>query len=387
MKRDHQQSRSGSGQTGTTSGAVAPSASGRESVGINELHRIVVVLPFKGEQRQVSCSWGLGVALVLVMIALAAGGLWAVVDYARLAALSQNYTSTIASLTEQKSSLERSAADLQAQVARISFRARALLKRGQFGVSPTISTAAPESAPQTKPEDEWTSFGDVGPWWMMGRENRERGGVGGAESECAPSQDGCKRSATASSTPQRIRTISIARRGLSSSVASPHALVSQNLPLPSVPLMVPIAGRVTSHYGVRTSPFSGGRRMHEGMDIDCARGAPIQSSAVGIVNAVGRHSTYGLVVDIAHGGDIVTRYAHLSAAAVRVGMRVGRGTTIGRCGSSGRSTGSHLHFEVQVRGRPVDPRNYLFHGKDKGAPAQRPQVQMAARAKGNRRVG
>ncbi len=322
-----------------------------------------------------------------MMFALLAGGLWAVVDYARLASMSLNHTATIATLTEEKSSLERVASDLQAQVARISFRARALLKRGQFGVNPTTATAAPEPARRAKPEDEWTSFGDVGPWWMMGKESQERGGVGGAESECAPSQDGCKRPAGANSTPQRIRTISIVRRGSTSPAATSHTLVSQSLPPPTVPLMVPIAGRVTSHYGVRTSPFYGGRRMHEGMDIDCARGAPIQASAVGIVNAVGRHSTYGLVVDIVHGGDVVTRYAHLSAAPVRVGMRVGRGTTIGRCGSSGRSTGSHLHFEVQVRGRPVDPRHYLFDGKDKASPARRPQVQVAARAKGNRRVG
>jgi murein DD-endopeptidase MepM/ murein hydrolase activator NlpD len=132
--------------------------------------------------------------------------------------------------------------------------------------------------------------------------------------------------------------------------------------------------------------------MHEGMDIDCTTGAPIRAAGAGMVLAVGRHSSYGLVVDIAHGGSVKTRYAHLSSALVRAGAPIARGTVLGRCGSSGRSTGAHLHFEVHQNGSPVDPRRYLFRGDSlPGRSSRKIQVassnQVDNRSKGTRRIG
>jgi murein DD-endopeptidase MepM/ murein hydrolase activator NlpD len=111
-----------------------------------------------------------------------------------------------------------------------------------------------------------------------------------------------------------------------------------------------------------------------------------------MVLAVGRHSSYGLVVDIAHGGNIKTRYAHLSSALVRAGAPIARGAVLGRCGSSGRSTGAHLHFEVHQNGSPVDPRRYLYRGDSLPGRSSR-TIQVASnnqvdnRSKGTRRIG
>jgi murein DD-endopeptidase MepM/ murein hydrolase activator NlpD len=111
-----------------------------------------------------------------------------------------------------------------------------------------------------------------------------------------------------------------------------------------------------------------------------------------MVLAVGRHGSYGLIVDIAHAGGIKTRYAHLSSALVRAGAPIARGAILGRCGSSGRSTGAHLHFEVHQNGSPVDPRLYIFRGNR--VPSRSSQsIQVASsnkidnRSKGNRRIG
>ncbi len=121
---------------------------------------------------------------------------------------------------------------------------------------------------------------------------------------------------------------------------------------------------VTSSYGYRRDPFTGAGAFHSGLDFRGARGTPIHAAAAGRVSFVGTKSGYGNVVEIDHGQGIVTRYAHLSRFDVKLGQRVAAGFTVARMGSTGRSTGPHLHFEVRVNGTAMDPRIFLEAKKD-----------------------
>ncbi|WP_435200363.1 M23 family metallopeptidase [Qipengyuania sp. 902] len=115
------------------------------------------------------------------------------------------------------------------------------------------------------------------------------------------------------------------------------------------------AGRLTSGFGMRGHPVLGGRRFHGGIDLAAATGTPVAATSSGVVLSAGWRGGYGILVRLSHGGTVETRYAHLSAVAVRAGDRVQAGQTIGYVGSTGRSTGPHLHYETRVDGRPVDP--------------------------------
>jgi murein DD-endopeptidase MepM/ murein hydrolase activator NlpD len=126
-----------------------------------------------------------------------------------------------------------------------------------------------------------------------------------------------------------------------------------------VPSIWPVRGFVTSPFGSRPSPYDGTREMHPGIDIKAGYGTPVTASGDGEVIFAGRDSGYGGLVILSHGADVDTFYGHLSALYVREGERVRRGQTLGAVGASGRATGTHLHYEVRVRNRPVDPNRYL----------------------------
>jgi murein DD-endopeptidase MepM/ murein hydrolase activator NlpD len=115
----------------------------------------------------------------------------------------------------------------------------------------------------------------------------------------------------------------------------------------------------TSNYGVRTDPFRGGAAMHSGVDIPGAYATPIYATADGIVGRTGWTGGYGNLVEIEHGRGIQTRYGHLSSMLVASGKRVKRGDLIALMGSTGRSTGNHLHYEVRIDGRAVNPSPFL----------------------------
>ncbi len=112
---------------------------------------------------------------------------------------------------------------------------------------------------------------------------------------------------------------------------------------------------LTSNYGVRSDPFTGHARMHKGIDIPGPVGTPIYATADGIVNRAERMNGYGNLVEISHGNDTQTRYGHLSKLLVQPNERVRRGQLIGLMGSTGRSTGSHLHYEIRVAGEAINP--------------------------------
>ncbi|WP_066796440.1 M23 family metallopeptidase [Sphingomonas soli] len=132
----------------------------------------------------------------------------------------------------------------------------------------------------------------------------------------------------------------------------------------SIPSMQPVERLVfTSSYGVRSDPFRGTAAMHAGVDIPGAIGTPIYATADGVISHAGRQGGYGNLVQINHGRGIETRYGHLSKILVAGNTRVKRGQMIGLMGSTGRSTGSHLHYEVRVDGKAVNPIPFLQTGE------------------------
>ncbi len=128
---------------------------------------------------------------------------------------------------------------------------------------------------------------------------------------------------------------------------------------PSGPLMRPVPGAVTSPFGYRIHPIFGTRRLHTGWDLSAGSGESIVAAAGGVVVSAGTRGGYGNATVIDHGGGLATLYAHQSSMAVSAGQQVERGQVIGYVGCTGYCTGAHLHFEVRVRGTPVDPSGYV----------------------------
>jgi murein DD-endopeptidase MepM/ murein hydrolase activator NlpD len=130
----------------------------------------------------------------------------------------------------------------------------------------------------------------------------------------------------------------------------------------SIPSLWPIDGRLIGSFGPRQDPFSGeGEEIHKGVDISGAVGTPVHVTADGIVRFADMQSTFGRLVVVDHGGGIETWYAHMSRFYVHTGQEVRRGELIGEVGMSGRVTAPHLHYEVHVNGRPMNPYQYLAH--------------------------
>jgi murein DD-endopeptidase MepM/ murein hydrolase activator NlpD len=131
-----------------------------------------------------------------------------------------------------------------------------------------------------------------------------------------------------------------------------------------LPIGIPAPGReITSRFGNRRDPFLGRLAFHGGIDFRTPTGTPILSTGTGIVVHAGRNGGYGKMVEIDHGNGITTRYAHLSSVEVREGDHLTIGTRIGKSGSTGRSTGPHLHYEVRRNGNAVDPMRFLKAAK------------------------
>jgi murein DD-endopeptidase MepM/ murein hydrolase activator NlpD len=130
--------------------------------------------------------------------------------------------------------------------------------------------------------------------------------------------------------------------------------------LDGIPSVVPASVRsITSGFGYRHDPFNGRAAMHSGIDFKGAMGSPIFAAAEGRVTFAGRKGGYGNAVEVTHANGMLTRYAHLSRIDVRPGQMVAAGATLGGLGSTGRSTGPHLHFEVRINDRAVNPRPFL----------------------------
>jgi len=137
-------------------------------------------------------------------------------------------------------------------------------------------------------------------------------------------------------------------------------LFNRQLDMNSVPSREPIANSyITSSFGRRADPIVGGSQFHKGIDFEADVGDPVLAVADGVVSYSGVRSGYGNVIEIDHGNGYVTRYAHNSRLERRVGELIRAGQEIAKAGSTGRSTGAHVHFEVWERGQYVNPRKFL----------------------------
>ena len=152
-----------------------------------------------------------------------------------------------------------------------------------------------------------------------------------------------------------------------------NALLPQNTPVSE--------GFIGSRFGMRTDPFTGHYAMHSGVDFAAPQGTPIFAAAGGVVVGAGEHPAYGQLIRIDHGNELHTLYAHASKILVKIGDLVKRGQMIGRVGSTGRSTGPHLHFEVRVDDRPKNPAKFLA-----GVKPDSPLASLAARAERQRQA-
>jgi murein DD-endopeptidase MepM/ murein hydrolase activator NlpD len=137
----------------------------------------------------------------------------------------------------------------------------------------------------------------------------------------------------------------------------------------SVPSLWPVNGVLRSSFGGRSDPFSGEGTFHTGVDLEAAPGTPVHVTADGVVISAGWSGAYGKLVVVDHGNDIQTYYAHLSQFQVVPGEEVERGQVIALSGGTGRVTGPHMHYEVRLRGTPVNPYKYLLKSQPAPGPA------------------
>jgi len=143
--------------------------------------------------------------------------------------------------------------------------------------------------------------------------------------------------------------------------AAADSLASHKERLAATPSIMPTQGWLTSAFSaMRSHPVLHVARPHEGIDVSAPMGTPIEAPAAGVVRSAGWEAGYGHTIEIDHGYGIVTRFAHASRLLVRKGERVSRGEKIALVGNSGLATGPHLHYEVHVGGRPVNPLRYVM---------------------------
>lgn len=146
----------------------------------------------------------------------------------------------------------------------------------------------------------------------------------------------------------------------------------------SIPSIDPVTKvDISSYYGYRTDPFRGRRKNHKGLDIRGPVGTPIYATADGFVKTSKWLGSYGKFIELDHGNGITTRYGHMSRLKVSANTRVKKGDIIGLMGSTGRSTGSHLHYEVRVAGEPVNPLSFMARSSNPVKFAQKKETAQA----------
>ena len=136
--------------------------------------------------------------------------------------------------------------------------------------------------------------------------------------------------------------------------------------LASLPSRWPVRGPVNSDFGQRRSPWAPNSEFHSGIDIGAPIGTPVRAPAPGVVIFAGQHAEYGVTLIIDHGNDTRSLYGHLSRLSVAMDQVIKRGDTVAMTGNTGRSSGPHLHYEIQVKGQPVNPHSYIW---EESAPA------------------
>lgn len=274
-------------------------------------------------------------------------------DYSRLAISRHLTNKLLSSVTEERNSLSSLNGDLKTQVEDLRVATEKVrsykekIKQRIEILSSILESATPADIFQKER--------------IM--DSSKEGGVGGLEIECTKeniANGRCPRiSNDARAMLGPVPEFSFDSDSFESDQSFLETLDSYIGFLRSLPIGIPADGWISSNYGLRRSPFSGRITMHEGVDFSLPAASDIRVTGDGVVAAVRRTSTYGLEIDVRHSDRIVTRYAHLSRALVKEGDRVCRGKSIALVGSTGRSTGPHLHYEIIVDGKQSDPKNLL----------------------------
>ena len=176
-----------------------------------------------------------------------------------------------------------------------------------------------------------------------------------------PYMPGAQQDVSLVSMDQQLSSLSVLLNDRNDKLLALETLLMQDrLDKKLLPSVAPISvGWYSSNFGWRIDPFTGQNAMHEGVDYMVPEGTPILAAAGGIVVYSGSHPQYGNMTEIDHGNDIITRYAHASSLLTKVGQVVRRGQEIAKVGSTGRSTGNHLHFEVRYKGIAQNPLKFL----------------------------
>jgi len=188
-----------------------------------------------------------------------------------------------------------------------------------------------------------------------------RGGTGGPQDGLAPAAWSYQLNG-GGETPAALRVISLRSVEVSRRLDILEGRFRQRQTLlASTPTIAPVVGIPTNGFGNRTDPFEGGNEFHKALDISAAPGTPVVSPAGGVVTRAGWQNGYGRVIEISHGYGYSTLYGHLESIDVAEGSHVDRGQMIGRVGSTGRSTGPHLHYEVLVDGVNDNPLKYILN--------------------------
>ncbi|MFM2389852.1 MAG: hypothetical protein RLZZ437_1407 [Pseudomonadota bacterium] len=251
--------------------------------------------------------------------------------------------------TASERDLMEGAADMAAErLAKLEADARALRARNDE-IFARLEEAVTVSM---EPLDNMFRAAGLSPDDLLDQVRRGYSGQGGPLSPLALSTSG------AAASPEEVRANAI--------LGGLDRMNLYRLATEQVPLAMPVQGsfRFTSGFGYRRDPKGWGTRMHNGTDMAGAYGMPILATASGTVIHAGWDSGYGRSVEIRHTNGIVTRYAHMSQLHVDVGQKVSRGERIGDMGNSGRSTGTHLHYEILVDGTPVNPMTFIKAGQD-----------------------
>ncbi len=315
-----------------------------------------MVPPNEGKVRKYRFTLGRVIATLVIAMMVGGAFVYMLGDYARLQILRiENYLS-LSRLNSEHQKLVHSNENLRTQVSSLR-TAQSKSANYQQDVKERLELLASviESA---------TSLGvfeKSSPSASGKKRAAEKDGLGGAEVDC--DQKGlaeCKRMVTNGDTKSSEFLSLSETSSTDSDDANLVAALDRYIEaLKVIPFGLPAQGDLSSAFGIRVSPFTHTLRMHEGLDFSLQRGSNIYASAYGVVKSVQRTPTYGLVVDIEHNGRLVTRYAHLSRALVAPGQKIRRGEIVALAGSTGRSTGPHLHFEVLVDGRQRDPSRFL----------------------------
>ncbi|KPJ80775.1 MAG: hypothetical protein AMJ58_07610 [Gammaproteobacteria bacterium SG8_30] len=293
--------------------------------------------PARGARTARWRTGALATGLVLLVATAFIGGAWAGWSQARRASL-DDLAALSASVSEQAESIERAqqvaneqvkslasrVGRIQARITRLDALGKRLtevasLRRGEFDFDAAPALGGPESGPATAGRFTVAPIEELLGGLELAVQDRQR-------------QLGA------------LETVIRSRR-----LAS--LLLPTGLPVES--------GYISSGFGSRVDPFTGSEEPHEGLDLAAAPGTPVLAAATGIVSYADHGGSYGMLVEITHGGGYVTRYAHNASILVQPGETVRQGDTIALLGSTGRSTGPHLHFEVLRDGEPVDPLQYL----------------------------